>query len=212
MIIYGASLSPYVRKAIAVAREKGIEIDHRPVMPGADDSEFRECSPFGKIPGLRDGDFCLADSTAIALYMEAKHAEPALIPADAEARGTVMWLDEFADTIFVPAGGTIFFNRVVATMMGQEPDEAAAATAETETLPPILAYIESLLADGRDWLVGDDLTLADIAVAGPFKNLDYGRAAIDWDAYPKTQAFKDRVLSRESFAALLAMDTAILGG
>ncbi|WP_299328591.1 glutathione S-transferase family protein [Parasphingopyxis sp.] len=212
MIIYGASLSPFVRKTVAFANEKSVEFEHRDRMPGADDPEFRECSPFGKIPGLRDGDYCLSDSTAIAHYLEAKNPDPALIPAEAEARGKVMWFDEFADTIFVAVGGVIFFNRVVATFMGQEPDEAAAVTAETETLPPILAFIEKTLADGREWLVGDNLTLADIAVAAPFKNLDYGRAAVDWDAYPKTQAFKDRVLGRDSFAELLAKDAAMVGG
>lgn len=212
MIIYGASLSPYVRKAVAFANEKGIDVDHKNRMPGAEDEEFRECSPFGKIPGMRDGDYCLGDSTAIATYIEAKHPDPALIPADPEARGKVMWFDEFADTIFVAVGGTIFFNRFAAPLFGQEGDEAAAVTAETETLPPVLAYIEKTLADGREWLVGDGLTLADISVASPFKNLDYGRANIDWDAYPKTKAYKDRILGRDSFAQLLAMDAKMVGG
>ncbi|MEM8696457.1 MAG: glutathione S-transferase family protein [Pseudomonadota bacterium] len=211
MIIYGASLSPFVRKAVAFANEKGIDVDHRTIMPGAEDEEFRACSPFGKIPGMRDGDYCLGDSTAIAHYIEAKHPEHALIPDDAEARGTVMWFDEFADTIFVPAGGVIFFNRFAARLFGQEGDEAAAVTAETETLPPILAYIEKSLADGREFLVGDSLTLADIAVAGPFKNLEYGRAAIDWGDYPNAKAHAERILGRDSFAKLLAMDAAMTG-
>ncbi len=210
MIIYGASLSPFVRKTVAYANEKGLEFDHRPMMPGADDGEFRECSPFGKVPGFRDGDYCLSDSSAIIQYLEASHPEPALIPANAKARGKVIWFDEFADTILTSAGGAIFFNRIVASMMGQEPDEAAAVTAEKETLPPILDYIEKSLEG--DWLVGDSLTLADIAVAAPMKNLDYARAAIDWDKWPKTRAHCDRVLGRESFAALLASDAAMLGG
>ncbi len=210
MIIYGASLSPFVRKTVAYANEKGLEFEHRPMMPGADDPEFRECSPFGKVPGFRDGDYCLSDSTAIIQYLDASHPEPELIPANAKARGKVIWFDEFADTILTSAGGAIFFNRIVARMMGQEPDEAAAVTAEKETLPPILDYIEKSLEG--DWLVGDSLTLADIAVVASMKNLDYARAAIDWDKWPKTKAHCDRVLGRESFAALLASDAAMLGG
>lgn len=212
MIIYGASLSPFVRKAVAFANEKGLDFEHRPVMPGSDDTEFRECSPFGKVPGLRDGDYCLADSTAIAHYIEAKHPEPALIPADAEARGRVMWFDEFGDTILVSVAGTIFFNRVAAKIMGQEPDEAAAVAAETEGLPPLLAYLEKTLADGREWLVGDGLTLADLSVASGLKNLDYSSKAVDWDVHSNTRAYVDRILGRDSFAALLAMDAAMVGG
>lgn len=210
MIIYGSSLSPFVRKTMAYAHEKGIAFDHQPTMPGADDAEFRACSPFGKVPGFRDGDFCLSDSTAIVHYLEAKHPEPALIPQDAEDRGRAIWYDEFADTILTAAGGPIFWNRVVAPLMGQEPDLAAAETAERETLPPILDHLEAALGE-REWLVGDGLTLADLAVASPFKNLEYGQAQIDWDAYPKTRGYIDRVLGRESFAAGLAMDAAILG-
>ncbi|QLC21041.1 glutathione S-transferase family protein [Parasphingopyxis sp. CP4] len=212
MIIYGVSLSPFVRKAMAFLHEKGIDFDHQLVMPGADDPEFRESSPFGKVPGFRDGDFTLSDSSAIAHYVESKFPDPALIPADPEARGKTIWFDEFGDTMLVPAGGAIFFNRVVATMMGQEGDEAAAVTAEQETLPPLLAYLEGLLADEPDYLVGDSITLADIAVAAPFKNLEYGKAAIDWDAYPKTRAYTDRILGRDSFAKILAMDAAMMGG
>lgn len=211
MIIYGASLSPFVSKAVAFAREKGIDFEHRPIAPGAEDAEFRACSPFGKIPGLRDGDYCLGDSTAIACYLEAKHPDPALIPAAPEARGKVMWFDEFADTIFVGKAGPIFFNRVVAPLMGQEPDHAIADRAEAEDLPPVLDYIEGQLADGREWLVGDRLTLADLAVAVPFRNLEYAQARVDWDRYPKARAFRDRVLGRDSFAALREMDRSILG-
>ena len=212
MIIYGVSLSPFVRKAMAVFGEKGLDFDHQLVMPASDDPEFRETSPFGKVPGFRDGDFTLSDSTAIAHYIESKFPEPTLIPNDPEARAKTIWFDEFGDTMLVPAGGAIFFNRVVAPMTGQEADEAAAVTAERETLPPLLAYLEGLLDDDRDYLVGDSISLADIAVAAPFKNLEYGKAAIDWDAYPKMRAYTDRILGRDSFTKILAMDAAMMGG
>lgn len=211
MIIYGSSLSPFVRKTGAFAAEKGLHYDHRAVMPGADDAEFRACSPFGKIPGFRDGDFCLGDSSAIVHYLDTKYPGASLIPADAEARGRVLWFEEVADTVLVPPMGAIFWARVVSKLMGTEGDEAAAVKAEQETLPPVLAYLESQLADGREWLVGDTITLADIAVSSPFKNLEYAKANIDWTAYPSLKAFVDRVLARESFAPLLAADAAMVG-
>jgi glutathione S-transferase len=211
MILYGASLSPFVRKVGAILGEKGLDFEHKPVPPGTDDPEFKQCSPFGKIPGFRDGDYCLADSSAIVHYLEAKHPGSAMIPADADARGKTMWFEEVADTVLVPPMGAIFWNRVVAKLMGTEPDEAAAVNAEENTLPPVLAYLESQLADGRDYLVGDSVTLADIAVASPFKNLEYGRANIDWGAYPKLKAFVDRILARDSFAPMLEADMAMIG-
>ncbi len=64
MIVYGSSLSPFVRKVVAFAAEKGIELEVKPVGPGSQDPEFREASPFGKMPGFRDGDFAISDSSA----------------------------------------------------------------------------------------------------------------------------------------------------
>lgn len=210
MIIYGASLSPFVRKVAAYANERGLAFEHRQVPPGADHAEFRAASPFGKVPGFADGDYRLSDSSAIIHYLEAKYPDNPLLPADAEARGRAVWYDEFGDTILVGAAGAIFFNRVAAKLLGAEPDLAAADRAEAETLPPVLAYIEEQL-DG-DYLIGDTLTLADLAVVSPLPNLDYAQAKIDWPAYPKLKAYKDRILGRESFAALLAADRAFMGG
>lgn len=65
MQLYGNSLSPFVRKVLVFAAEKGIELEVRPVVFGKPDPEFLEVSPFGKIPGLRDCDFAISDSTAI---------------------------------------------------------------------------------------------------------------------------------------------------
>ena len=82
MIVYGSSLSPFVRKVLAFAAEKGIEVESRPVGLGSEDPEFREASPFGKMPALVDGDYCLADSSAIIHYLEALHPEPAALLRD----------------------------------------------------------------------------------------------------------------------------------
>ena len=71
----------------------------QPVGPGDPNPDFRAASPFGKMPALADGDYHLADSSAIIHYLEAKHPEPALIPADPKERGRTVWFDEFADTM-----------------------------------------------------------------------------------------------------------------
>src|SRR3954447_13371607 len=98
MILYGSSLSPFVRKVLAYAGEKGIELELQPTGFPNHSPEYLRASPFRKMPALRDGDFTLADSSAIVHYLEAKTPEPALIPAGAELRGKTIWFDEFADT------------------------------------------------------------------------------------------------------------------
>ena len=203
MIVYGSSLSPYARKALAFAAEKGIAIDNVPVNPREPMPEFLEASPFGKMPALRDGDFTISDSSAIVHYLEAKHPEPALIPAEPEARARTIWFEEFADTMLVPATAKIFLNRFLRPrLFGQEGDLAAAEEAETQELPPLFDYLEKQLAHA-DHLVGNRLTLADVAVASPVATLAAIGRGVDAARHPRTAAFCARIFARESFAKLM---------
>jgi glutathione S-transferase len=211
MILYGSSLSPFVRKVLAYASEKGIDLEVTPVAPGDLNPDFRAASSFGKMPALRDGDFGLADSSAIIHYLEAKFPEPALIPAEPRARGKTIWFDEFADTILVSCGAKIFFNLSVAPrFLGRPGDKEAAKQAELNDLPPILDYLERTVPDEGGYLVGDSLTLADIAVAGPFANFRHTRTRVDPERYPRTVAYVDRILARPSLAHWVERETAFL--
>ena len=82
MILYGSSLSPFVRKVLAFAAEKGIALDLQRTgdTPGQPSDAFLEASPLRKMPALREGDFTLPDSSAIVQYLEALQPEPDLIP------------------------------------------------------------------------------------------------------------------------------------
>ncbi|HEX2762637.1 MAG TPA: glutathione S-transferase family protein [Allosphingosinicella sp.] len=210
MIVYGSSMSPFVRKVLVFGAEKGIELEHKPLGLGADDPDFLGASPFRKIPAFRDGDFGLADSSAIVHYLEAKHPEPALIPADAEARGRTIWFDEFADTLLMGCGAKMFFNRVVAPrFLGRPGDLDVADKAEREELPPILDYLETV-APEEGFLVGNGLTLADIAVASPFANLSYMNVTVDAARHPRTRAYVERMLGRPSFSCWIERERAFL--
>lgn len=210
MILYGISLSPFVRKVLAFAHEKGIELEVRNVGLGSKDPEFLAASPFRKIPALRDGDYVLSDSSAIIHYLEALRPEPALIPTDPQQRGRTIWFDEFADTILFATGVKMFFNRVVAPrFLGRAGDLAAADAAQATELPPLLAYLEGQVPPSG-FLVGDRLTLADIAVASVFANLGHCEAPIDAATYPKLAAHVAEIHARPSFAELLRRERKML--
>jgi glutathione S-transferase len=213
MILYGSSLSPFVRKVLAFATEKGIELELKPsgAAPGQPSDEFLEASPFRKMPAFRDGGYTLADSSAIVHYLEAQYPDPALIPTDPKLRGKTVWYDEFADTILVSCGAKIFFNLIVAPrFLGRAGDEEAARQAELNDLPPILNYLERTVPDEGGYLVGDALTLADISVASPFANFRHTNTRVDPDRYPRTVAYVERILARPSLAQWVERETAYL--
>lgn len=210
MIIYGSSLSPYVRKVLVVASEKGVQFDLKTIGLGDPDPAFRAASPFGKMPALVDGDYSISDSSAIVHYLEAKFPDPALIPADAQQRGNVIWFEEFADTMLMECGRKMFFNRVVAPrFLKREGNAEVADKAEREELPPLLDYLEGALA-GRDYLVGESLTLSDIAVASVLVNLEHCGTAVEAGRWPGVAEFATRIHARPSFTAFLERERAAL--
>lgn len=212
MILYGSSLSPFVRKVLAYADEKGIELELKPTgKPGEPSAEFLEASPLRKMPAIRDGSFTLADSSAIIQYLEAKFPEPELIPGDPQMRGRVIWFEEYADTILASCGAKMFYNRVVLPrFFGKSGDEDAAATAETQELPPMLDYLETVVPEPGEFLVGGRITLADIAVASQFVNLDHLRCARDASRHGRVYAYVDAILSRPSFAPWIERERSML--
>jgi glutathione S-transferase len=211
MILYGSSLSPYVRKVLGFAGEKGIELEVQPTGFPNFSAEFVAASPFRKMPALCDGDYTLADSSAIIHYLEAKQPDPVLIPADPKLRGKTIWYEEFADTMLIACGGKIFFNRIVAPrFMGRPCNEEDVRQAELNDLPPILDYLEKVAPGDGGYLVGDSLTLADIAVAIPFANFRHTNTNVDPDRYPRTVAYVERILARPSLAQWVQRETEFL--
>ncbi|KUR72830.1 glutathione S-transferase [Novosphingobium fuchskuhlense] len=209
MKMYGALLSPFVRKVAVVLAEKGVDYTPARGGPGNTDPEFLAVSPFAKIPAIDDEGFCLADSSAIVHYLEAKYPAPALIPSEPQALGRAVWFDEFGDTIFAASGLKILFNRVVGPrFLGQPGDETIALEGEAE-LPRIFAYIESVVPDAG-WLLGETFTIADITVASMLCTLRYVGHGPNPEAYPRTAAWHARALARPSWAAVEAKEAALM--
>lgn len=203
MIVYGNTLSPFVRKTLAFAAEKGIEVELVQAGFGQGPPEFQVASPFGKMPGFQDGDFLISDSTAIITYLEAIKPEPNLIPADPRSRARAIWYEEFADTIEVACMGAMFFNRIVAPrFLKQEGNLAAADEAEKVAFPKVLDYLEAAIP-ASGYLVEDRITLADIAVASPFQNARLAGCPIDAARYPRSNQYVEAILARPSYATMV---------
>lgn len=213
MILFGSSFSPFVRKVMVVAAEKGIDLPVQNIRLGDANPDFRRASPFGKMPGFTDGDFAISDSTAIVTYLDAKFPEPAMLPADPADRARAIWFEEFADTMMSTIVFKCFFNRVVGPLFMKQPgNEAMAVEGETKDLPPLLAYLEGVVPAPGQFLVGDRLTIADISVATIFVNYDHARCAVDRSHYPRTYAWVESIHARESFAPIIAAERKILAG
>ncbi len=205
MILYGNSLSPFVRKVMVYATEKGIALDNVQVARPNPQPEFLHASPLGKMPALVDGHFGIADSTAIIAYLEVKYPYSPMYPSDAEGRARAVWFEEFADTVMSVAVFKIFFNRIIAPRILNTPcNDDVVREGEQKDLPVILNYLESVAPEPRQFLVGPHIGVADISVASMFLNYQHAKANMDAGKYRRTFAWVQSILERPGFAGIVA--------
>ncbi len=201
--IIGSDLSPFARKVLVFANEKGIEFEHDPLVPFGVSDSHKRMHPQGKIPVLVDGDRVVPDSSVICEYLEAENPEPPLYPSDNYERARAKWFEEFADSGLTTGASAYFFQNVITKYFFKgEPDLEAVEDAATNILPPFFDYLERELGDA-DYFVGGRFTIADIALGSTFGAYALGGGEVDASRWPKLAAYVERVHGRPSFKGLL---------
>ena len=163
--------SPNCRKVSALIDLLGLDVEFVFVdLPKGHQAKpnFLAVNPNGMVPALVDGDTTVLESNCIAIYL-------------AEKAGSELWSEQrkieilrwmfWEQSHFMYATGMAFFQKLLKPLIGQETDEDRLAEAIAKFRRHAKALEEHL--DGRDWLVGDAMTLADLAVAA---NLTYADA------------------------------------
>lgn len=206
LAIHGVPLSVHTRKVIVTAILK--RMDYRaevviPVIPDNPPANWSSLSPTGLIPVLQDGDYTLADSNAICLYLERKQPAPPILPDDARAQGRALWFDAYAGgTIFRHVVQPLFVHTVVNPNINKVPgDKAVIDSVLGNVLPRILGYLDGQI-DGK-YLVGDTLTLGDIAIVSNFIVYQYMGYGIDAARYPRLARYLKEIAATDAFAQAL---------
>jgi glutathione S-transferase len=145
----------------------GVEYDYKTTNIMAGDNkkpEFLAINPMHNIPALKDGDFCLNESRAIAGYLVNKYGkDDSLYPKDAEARAIVDQRMYFDMGAFYKAFG----DCVYPVMFGGNP----AGEKEVDKLKEVLGWVDGFVKDGKFAAGGDNLTLADICLVATYSTL-----------------------------------------
>jgi glutathione S-transferase len=215
IVVLGGSVSPFVRKVRVFLAEKNQDYQLEQVNPFAPPEGWREISPLGRIPAMKDGERVINDSSVICQYLERRFPTPALYPSDDFDFARALWIEEYMDGGFVPVSGPrIFLSLVLRPLISRKPaDEAAEAAAREvveKELPPFFDYLERQLGE-RDFFVGGRLSIADISVASPFVNLRHAGVAPERRRWPRLRGFLDRVWSRPSFKKVIEEETPVFG-
>jgi glutathione S-transferase len=204
MKLYGASQSPFVRKARIVLEEKGIPYETESLVPVPKTPELLALHPMGKIPILRDGDVVVPDSSVICAYLEKKHPSPALYPADPAEFARALFLEEYADTRVSEVLGGIAFERFVKPNILQQPaDESRVRELLEHGMPPVMDYLESQLPGDRDTVLAR-FSIADAALGPQLAFLTAAGVEIDARRWPRTARYYRALLARPSFKTAMA--------
>jgi glutathione S-transferase len=193
--LYQWELSQYSEKVRLILDYKGLDYRKIEVTPGIGQVELFRLTGQKQVPVLKDGSRYIADSTEIAKYLELQYPERPLIPQDPKKRGLALLIEEWADeSIGIKGRKALFsaisqdqnfrksllptstpdifknlvegvpsdFLTILGFGVGYSPDVIKSAIAD---LKQDLEALTLLLADSP-YLLGDEPSLADLAVAG----------------------------------------------
>jgi glutathione S-transferase len=186
--LYQFELSQFSEKVRLILDYKELEYKKIEVTPGIGQLEVFKISGQRQVPVLKDGDTVISDSTEIALYLDRKYPEKPLIPTDSVARGQCLLIEEWADESLGVKGRKTFLGALnqyqnfrtsflpnntpdlLKTFVGSIPPEFLGVLGTDlfkkaeKSLKQNLEAL-TLILQNQPYLVGDEITLADLTVA-----------------------------------------------
>lgn len=159
MKLYASPASSFARKIRVMLIEKNVP--HEVIMVNVWESkDYQSVNPIGKVPALElDDGRVLINSPLIADYVDGKYPNPRFIPTDPELRLEVRRREAIADGAMDAGAATLYENKFH--------DEAVRSKSYLDRLRGKMdtgfTALDGMLGS-RPWMVGDSMTLADLAI------------------------------------------------
>ncbi|MBL9034562.1 MAG: glutathione S-transferase family protein [Rhodospirillaceae bacterium] len=202
--LYHFPLQPQSRKVRLLLKEKHLDCDLVVERPWERREAFLHLNPACETPVLtEDSGLTLAGDYVITEYLEETYEEPALLGRSrgerAEVRRIIAWFDgKFSREVTQH----LLDEKIGKRLYGRGGPDSAALRAGKANIHVHLHYVGWLI-DRRNWLAGDEISLADLAAAAHLSCLDY-LGDVPWDEHPVAKEWYARLKSRPSFRPLLA--------
>jgi glutathione S-transferase len=208
-VVWGAKVSPFVRKVLIAMEYKEIPYQNQEILPSvilrALNQEipkgFSNASPLGKIPALQQGDFSVADSSVIIAYFEKSHPGHPLYPQNPQLLARSLWLEKYGDTVLSAVTHTLIIESLINPILKVPTDKVAIQNAIEQDLPLVLDYLEKQLQApwaGR-YLIGNELTVADVGISTHLISLKLLQVEVDAKRWPGLSAYLQRIMNEPAF-------------
>jgi glutathione S-transferase len=173
---------------------KSLQFPPRKLQP-----EYLSVNPTGAVPAFVDGELVLTESLAICEYIAAKHG-PSLIvaPGEPDRIAFLQWLWYGESTLMTPLSRMATVGR----LQRSGPDIDAVMADARDNTGVRLTSLEKHL-EGREFLAGGRLTLADISLGYPLYLV--GLNGLDYLMGPRTAEYRARLHGRPAFQRVISV-------
>lgn len=191
--IHSFPLSGHAHRAVLFASIAGInhEVLNVDLANGAHKSpEYLAKNPAGQVPMIEDGDVIISDSNAILVYLARKYA-PGYIPNDPVGESEVQ-------KFLTLAAGELAFGPAAARLINvfKAPLDVDFTHA---TAAKVLGKLETHL-EGRNFLVGDAPTIADVAIYSYTAHAPEGGVSLE--IYPNVRRLLTNIEALDGFVSM----------
>jgi RNA polymerase-associated protein len=196
MRLYSGTSCPYSHRCRIVLFEKGMDFEVIDVDLMNKSEDVAAINPYGKVPVLVERDLVLYEANIINEYIDERFPHPQLMPPDPVMRGRArLFLHRFEQEIY---------SHVDAIEHGvpKAADKARAIVRDN------LTQLSQILATQK-FLLGDEFSMLDVAIAPMLWRLDHYGIQMGKDAVPLMK-YAERLFSRQGFIdALTASERAM---
>ena len=196
MRLYSGTSDPYSHRCRIVLFEKGMDFEVIDVDLMNKSEDVAAINPYGKVPVLVERDLVLYEANIINEYIDERFPHPQLMPPDPVMRGRArLFLHRFEQEIYSQ----------VETIEHGVPKAADKARA---IIRDNLTQLAQILTTQK-FLLGDDFSMLDVAIAPLLWRLDHYGIQMGKDAAPLMK-YAERLFSRQGFIdALTASERAM---
>jgi glutathione S-transferase len=167
--------SPWAERVRWALNYKGVPYEKDNYQPGVDEEKVKKLTGQAQVPVLIVDGTVIPDSTAILNWLEEYKSQPSLMPAADKDRAQVMMWEELMDGVLGPQARMLIIGHFLRSSepelqqgghyFAQKYQHSAYAEAHAGlTVERILTILKHAL-DGRQYLVGDAFTRADVTAA-----------------------------------------------
>jgi glutathione S-transferase len=203
--------SSRVLAVLALQRHLELDCEQQPLDLGRGDHltpQYSALNPNKKMPLLEDEGFVLWESNAILFYMASKRPGCGLWPSDLKSQADVLrWLFWESAHWDAESVGMVMYEKSSKSMLDLGPPEPGFVARGEKNFRRFAEVLNSCL-NGRTWLIGEQLTIADFSVGGLVPSAR--RMELPVDEYPEICRWYEGLASLSAWReAVAARDAAM---